>query len=118
MTRHYTLHHVDDANLCRALRAEGLSYKLIGEKMEIAPSTVWNICNVSTDQGRPGSSDPVYRKPYVVRTLEVAMECRRLRAEGMTYRAIGQHLGISAGAVWKICNVSNDANRKKSPPVG
>lgn len=112
MARSYTIHHIDDANLCRALRKEGLSYKVIGEKMEIPLSTVWCLCNTKSDVGRPGNLAQPDRKPWVIRPLEVARKCRTMRGNGMTYQAIANKLGISASTAWKICNKGDDSNRQ------
>lgn len=103
MARNYTIHHIDDANLCRALRKEGLTYAVIAEKMEMPPSTVWEICNTSGDMGRPGI-DADYRKAYAFHSDEVAAKCKELRKTGMTFRAIAQQVGVSPGSAWKLCN--------------
>lgn len=101
--RRYTLHHVDDARLCRELRKEGLTYTAIAEKMDIPPSTVWHICNVTGDARRPGTDDD-HRKDYVFHSDEVAAKCKELRKQGMTFLGIALELGISPGTTWKLCN--------------
>ena len=112
MARSYKIHHIDDANLCRALRKEGLSYKVIGEKMEIPLSTVWHLCNTQRDMGRPGNLVHPSRQPCFARPSEVIAKCRTMRGKGMTYQDIANRLGISASAVWNICNKGDDSNRQ------
>lgn len=108
MARSYTIHHLDDANLCRALRVEGLSYKLIAEKMEIPVSTVWNLCNARTDDGRPGNYTNPHRQPYFDQPVEIAEKCRAMRGAGMTYWAIADALNVSHSTAWRMCNLNRE----------
>ena len=114
MGRSYTIHHLDDANLCRALRKEGLPYKVIAEKMEIPISTVWHLCNTQRDIGRPGNLAQPSRHPCFDTPREVVTKCRTMRVKGMTYQAIANALNISASAVWNICNKGDGSNRQKN----
>lgn len=114
MARKYTLHSLEDAQLCRALRAERLTYKEIAEKMEIHVSTVWHICNVSSDSRRPGA--PEVRRPvrdYAgIRPLEDALKCQELRRLGLTYQAIATLMSMSTSTVWRICGVRYNPSRR------
>lgn len=114
MPRNYTLHSLEDAQLCRALRDERLTYKQIAEKMEIHVSTVWHICNVSSDARRPGA--PEVRKPrrdYAgTRPLEDALLCQELRKQGWTYQAIATRMNMSTSTVWRICSVTFNPDRR------
>jgi len=114
MARNYTIHSLEDAQLCRALRDERLTYKVIAEKMEMPVSTVWHICNTTTDQGRPGA--PERRKPVreytSMRPIEDALLCQELRRKGLTYQVIADRMGMAISSVWRICNVSLTQSRR------
>lgn len=80
----------EDRYLCLALRQEGLKYPVIAEKMELAISTVWRICNPSTS--------PKISRHDVWLT-------RELWKNGMQYAAIAEKMELSTTTVWRICNL-------------
>lgn len=79
----------EDKAMCQALRAEGMSYKVIAEKMEVSVGTAWRFCN---EMAMPKS------------TSHDAWLSRELRKSGMKYEEIAEKMELSASTIWKMCN--------------
>lgn len=82
---------MDDKKLCIALRKSGLSYKEIANKMDMACTTVWGICNPHAEC-----------KSWSTR--EEAELVRALRDEGLIYKVIAEKMEISITTAWKMCS--------------
>lgn len=72
----------------RRLRTRGLPYREIGEQLGIAEKTARKIAHELGLHGRP-------ERPTTTRREKRAVAVRRLRTRGLSYREIGERLGIS-----------------------
>jgi len=96
-----------DVELLRQLCEQGLNVSQISKKMELSYSTIYTTAETHNIQLNKWARTPQPTSPRDLRILE-------LRSQGLSYRAIGQIVGISFEAVRQILKKHNANGRIKN----
>lgn len=93
--------------LTRALRAMGFTYKEIGARLGVHATTVFTALAKADGDERSDS-----RKQHKARALSQTMA---LRAQGLSYTAIGAKLGLHPSYVWKLMHDQAGTMQEERP---
>lgn len=96
------------AEICKR-RAEGESYRAIGDDLDIKLTTIRNICQTwGPDNGYPFQKITAERKQAFTKKQKAEM-CKR-RADGETFEAIAKDYGATLQNVHSICSTWGPKN--------